>query len=156
MFSIAHTLNTAFLPIGEPAVARARRAGPCPTDALFWLCAGLGTLVGLLGPRASAMPSGSVIWLLAGAPVVEEVIFRLGLHEELLSRLHSAPVANALTALAFAAAHGLSRGTPQSLLTLLPALAIGAMYQRSRRLAPSIALHATFNAVWLTVPGLAP
>lgn len=156
MFSIAHTLNAAFLPDGEPAIAEVRRAGLSHTSGLFWLCAGLGVLAGLLGLRSSVMPSGSVIWLLAGAPVVEEVIFRLGLHEEILSRLHSAPLANALTALAFAAAHGLSRGTPQSLLTLLPALAIGAMYQRSRRLAPSIALHATFNAVWLTVPGLAP
>ncbi len=155
MLSIAHTNNAAFLTGGEPAIAGVRRAGLSHANGLFWLCAGLGVLAGLLGQRSSVMPSGSVIWLLAGAPVVEEVIFRIGLHEELLTRLHSAPAANALTALAFAVAHGLSRGTPQSLLTLLPALAIGAMYQRSRRLAPSIALHATFNAVWLAVPGLA-
>ncbi|OYT99267.1 MAG: hypothetical protein CFE40_05200 [Burkholderiales bacterium PBB1] len=156
MHLIAHTVNTVFQPKGECTVARARRAGPEPTDGLFWLCAGLGLLVVMLGPRAPVMPAGSVIWLIAGAPVVEEVIFRLGLHQELLTRLRSAPMANAFTALAFAAAHGLSRGTPQSLLTLLPALAIGAIYQRSRRLAPAVALHAAFNTAWLMVPGLAP
>ena len=156
MFSIAHTPNAAFEPGSKPAAVTARQAGLTATEGLLWLCAGLGAWVGLLVQRASVMPSGSVIWLIAGAPVVEEVIFRLGLQQELLTRLRSAPAANALTALVFAAAHGLSRGTPQALLTLLPALAIGAVYQRSRRLAPAVALHAAFNTAWLTVPGLAP
>lgn len=156
MHSIAHTDSAAFLPGSKPAIARVRRASRHHTSGLFWLCTGLGLLVGLIGHPSSVVPSGSVIWMLAGAPVVEEVIFRLGLQQELLTRLRPASAANVLTALAFAAAHGLSRGTPQALLTLLPALAIGAIYQRSRRLAPSVALHAAFNAVWLTVPGLAP
>lgn len=156
MHSIAHTDNTAFLPQAEQAVADVRRPGVDHLVGLLLLCAALSTLVGLIGHPSSVVPAGSVVWMLAGAPVVEEVIFRLGLQQELLTRLCPASAANVLTGLAFAAAHGLSQGTPQALLTLLPALAIGAIYQRSRRLAPSVALHAAFNAVWLTVPGLAP
>jgi membrane protease YdiL (CAAX protease family) len=109
----------------------------------------LGGLVWLLARQPLAMPSWSVLWLLAGAPVVEEVIFRLGLQQELLARLRSPAMANAATALAFALAHGLSQVTGQSLLTLLPALVIGVLYQRSRRVAPCIALHCAFNAIWL-------
>lgn len=123
-----------------------------PGKPVLWLCVPLGALVWLLRQRPVVMPSGSVFWLLTGAPVVEEVIFRLGLHQELLTRLRSAPAANALTALAFAMAHGLTQGTWQSLLTLLPALVIGSIYQRSRHLAPCIALHAAFNTIWLALP----
>lgn len=153
MFSIAHTDNTVSLQAGVSVFAGAclRVLG----SPLLWLCAALGALVWRFGQPPVVAPSGSVFWLLAGAPVVEEVIFRLGLQQELLTHLRSAPAANALTALVFAAAHGLSQGTSQSLLTLLPALAIGAIYQRSRRLAPSVALHAAFNTFWLAVPGLA-
>jgi membrane protease YdiL (CAAX protease family) len=125
-----------------------------PRERLLWTCGGLGALVWLLGRPPIVMPSWSVVWLLLGAPVVEEVIFRLGLHQELLTRLRSAPTANVLTALAFAMAHGLTQGTWQSLLTGLPALAIGFIYQRSRRLAPCIAVHASFNAIWLLGPSL--
>lgn len=109
----------------------------------------------LLCQPSVATPSWPVVWLLAGAPLVEEVIFRLGLHQEFLTNLQSASAANALTALVFAMAHGLTQGTWRSLLTLLPALVIGSVYQRSRRVAPCIALHAIFNALWLVVPGLA-
>ena len=124
-------------------------AYPGPSERLVLGGVCLGVLVWLLARQPLAMPSWSVLWLLAGAPVVEEVIFRLGLQQELLARLRSPAVANAATALAFALAHGLSQGTGQSLLTLLPALVIGVLYQRSRRVAPCIALHCAFNAIWL-------
>lgn len=118
------------------------------------LCSGafVAALVWLIARKPLAVPSWPALWLLAGAPVVEEVIFRLGLQQELLTRLKSAPMANAATALVFALAHGLSQGTEQSLLTLLPALALGSVFQRSRRVAPCIALHAAFNAIWLALP----
>ena len=118
------------------------------------LCSGvcLGALVWLIARQPLAVPSWSALWLLAGAPVVEEVIFRLGLQQELLARLRLPLAANVATALVFALAHGLSQATWQSLLTLLPALAIGSVYQRSRRVAPCIALHAAFNAFWLVLP----
>lgn len=89
-------------------------------------------------------------WPLIGAPIVEEIIFRLGLQSELMSRLgpRLAGLANALTALVFSLAHGLSQSSPWAWMTLLPALAIGCVYARSRRLAPCVALHATCNAIW--------
>ena len=123
-----------------------------PSARLLWSGVCLGALVWLLARQPLVMPSWSVLWLLAGAPVVEEVIFRLGLQQEFLSRVRSPAVANAATAVVFALAHGLSQGTWQSLLTLLPALAIGSIYQRSRRVAPCIALHAAFNSIWLVLP----
>ncbi len=122
------------------------------SERLLWSGVCLGALVWLIARQPLVMPSWPALWLLAGAPVVEEVIFRLGLQQELLARLRSAAVANAVTAVVFALAHALSQGTWQSLLTLLPALAIGSLYQRSRRVAPCIAVHAAFNAIWLTLP----
>ena len=121
---------------------------------LLWSSVCLGALVWLIARQPLVMPSWSAVWLLAGAPVVEEVIFRLGLQQELLTRLRSPAEANAVTALIFAMAHGLSQDTVQSLLTLLPALAIGSVYQRARRVAPCIALHAAFNAIWLALPAI--
>lgn len=152
MHSIAHTNNVDSLQAAESIVTDAgRRVQDHP---LLWLGAALSALVWQLGHPPVVVPSGSVIWLLAGAPVVEEVIFRLGLQQELLMRSCTAPVANALTALAFALAHGLSQGSWQSLLTLLPGLAMGSLYQRSRRLAPCISLPIAFNTFWLSWPGL--
>ncbi len=118
----------------------------------------LAALLWLLGRNAFDSVSWPVLWLVVGAPVVEEVIFRLGLQQELLRRLqpHSAWLANGLTALAFAVAHSLSHSPVMALLTLLPALFIGNFYQRSHRLAPCIALHAFFNLTWLALPGLNP
>ena len=123
-----------------------------PSARLLWSGVCLGALVWLLARQPLVMPSWSVLWLLAGAPVVEEVIFRLGLQQEFLSRVRSPAVANVATAVVFALAHGLSQGTGLSLLTLLPALAVGLIYQRSRRVAPCVALHAAFNAIWLVLP----
>lgn len=119
---------------------------------LLWSGVCLGALVWLVARQPLVMPPWPAVWLLAGAPVVEEVIFRLGLQQELLARLKSPTLANVLTALVFALAHGLSQGTWQSLLKLLPALAIGSVFQQSRRVAPCIALHSAFNAIWLALP----
>ena len=99
-----------------------------------------------------SFPFGLAVLLLA-APVLEETVFRAGLQEALLRRLSpgtaAAATANALTALAFMAAHLALRPSGLSALTAVPALALGALYQRSRQLAPCIALHALFNAIWL-------
>lgn len=118
----------------------------------------LAALLWLLGRNALDSVSWPALWLVVGAPVVEEVIFRLGLQQELLQRLQprSAWLANGLTALVFSVAHELSHSPVMALLTLLPALFIGHVYQRSRRLAPCIALHAFFNVTWLALPGLNP
>jgi membrane protease YdiL (CAAX protease family) len=108
---------------------------------------------------AWAMAPAHVLWLLVIAPVLEEIVFRAGLQEELLrnTRLRTAmdPVlANVLTALAFAAAHLALRPSLLAGLTVLPALLIGVVYQRQRRVAPCVALHALCNATWLLWAGV--
>ena len=118
---------------------------------------------------ALALP-GRALWLLVGAPLLEEVVFRAGLQDALLGRAgthrahwayqaHQALAANVITACAFATSHLLLRPeTPPALsaLTVLPALLIGRVYQQGRRLAPCIALHALFNALWCLQAGLLP
>jgi membrane protease YdiL (CAAX protease family) len=93
-----------------------------------------------------------VLLLVVLAPVLEEAAFRAGLHEALLARACSPAAANALTALAFAALHVLVQGSWQGALVLLPALLIGAAYNRLRRVRWCVLLHAAMNAVWLSVP----
>ena len=116
-------------------------------------------LVAITLAGAWAMAPTVALWLLLVAPVLEEIVFRAGLQEELLrkGRLRAAAgavSANVFTALAFAAAHLALLPGHLAGLTVLPALLIGAVYQRQRRLAPCIALHAFFNAIWLLWAGL--
>jgi membrane protease YdiL (CAAX protease family) len=98
------------------------------------------------------------LMLLVVAPVLEELVFRAGLHEALLRREaeRSPPAAltwpNLITALLFGAAHVALRPGLAGALTVLPAFAVGACYERRRRLLPCIALHAAFNALWLLLP----
>lgn len=129
-----------------------------PRQRLIWSGVLLAALLWMLGRSALDSVSWPALWLVVGAPVVEEVIFRLGLQQELLQRLQpdSAWLANGITALVFSVAHAMSHSPVMALLTLLPALFIGHFYQRSRRLAPCIALHAFFNVIWLALPGLNP
>lgn len=87
--------------------------------------------------------------LLVLAPLAEEIVFRAGLQEALLRRHRTARYANASTALAFAAAHVAMRPGLWAGLTLLPALLIGAVYERHRGLGRCVALHAALNAAWL-------
>jgi len=87
--------------------------------------------------------------LLVLAPLTEELVFRAGLQEGLLRRLRTPWIANALTALVFASLHVLVRGDAMAMAVAVPALLIGALYQRTRSLWPCIALHAAMNALWL-------
>ena len=89
--------------------------------------------------------------LLVLAPLAEELVFRAGLQEGLLRRLRPPWVANALTALVFALAHALVRGEAAAFAVVLPALLIGIVYQRWRRVWPCVLLHAAMNAIWLAV-----
>ena len=82
------------------------------------------------------------------APVLEETVFRAGLQESLLRRGASGAVSVLLTAGLFAAAHALLRPGPWAWATAAPALLLGGVYLRGRRLWPCIALHALFNALW--------
>lgn len=89
--------------------------------------------------------------LLFAAPLLEEAVFRAGLHEALLRHGRGLLLANALTALLFGAAHVAVRGDAGAFAVALPALAIGLVYERTRRLRWCVLLHAAMNAVWLAV-----
>jgi membrane protease YdiL (CAAX protease family) len=110
----------------------------------------LGAVAVLLaaGPGAGVSPARLAMLLLI-APVLEETIFRAGLHESLLRRSWPAGRALVATAIVFALVHALLRSDLAALAVVLPALAIGLLYQRTRRLVPCIALHAAMNALWL-------
>ncbi len=100
---------------------------------------------------ACCLPS-ALFTLLVAAPVLEEIVFRTGLQTQLM-RFASRRSANLLTASAFAVAHLLVRPSLFSALTFFPAMAIGFLFERQRRLLPCIALHAAFNATWLALFG---
>ncbi len=111
----------------------------------LWACVGVAAWVAL---QAGASPL-RVAMLLALAPLAEEVVFRAGVQEELL-RLRMSPwLANAATALAFALAHALARGSLLGLAVVAPALLLGSVYGAQRRLRWCVLLHAAMNALWL-------
>jgi hypothetical protein len=131
-----------------------RRTGRRPPHAgagaawASWVVIGL--VASLVLPGAAALRS---VWL---APLLEETVLRLGLHDALCGRLRgrAAPAASVLAALAFATAHlACARGAAavlQAAATALPAWWIGRRYERGgRRLAPCVAWHAGFNLAWL-------
>jgi len=89
-------------------------------------------------------------FLVLGAPVLEEIVFRGGLHELLLARV-SPGSANALTAAAFALGHGLTRSWWLAAAVVLPAWAVGRLYQRQRCVVPCVAAHAAMNLFWIGI-----
>ena len=104
---------------------------------------------------ATGVPAWRALVLLLVAPVAEEVVFRAGVHDELLHNGAAPWLANLLTALSFSVAHMLLLGVnPQTALVLLPALLIGAAYNRWRRLRICIALHMAMNAMWIAVQAM--
>lgn len=104
---------------------------------------------------AIGVPAWRALVLLLVAPVAEEVVFRAGLHDRLLHNSVAPWLANLVTTLAFSAAHMLLLGVnPQTALVWLPALLIGAAYNRWRRLRICIALHMAMNAQWIAVQGM--
>lgn len=104
----------------------------------------------LLSALASGHVSPRLAMLLVLAPLLEEAVFRAGVQEALLRRWHSRPyLANAVTAVAFGLAHAAVRADAAAFAAALPALLIGAVYQRSGRLRHCVVLHAAMNAAWL-------
>jgi membrane protease YdiL (CAAX protease family) len=92
-----------------------------------------------------------VLLLLLLAPLLEEAAFRAGLQEALLARRWPAHAANLLTALAFAALHVWVQGSWQAAWVVVPAVLIGAAYNRWRRVRWCVLLHAAMNAAWLAM-----
>jgi membrane protease YdiL (CAAX protease family) len=97
----------------------------------------------------TGLPPLRVFTLLLFAPLTEEIVFRAGLHEALLRRGWAALQANLATALAFGAVHMAVQFDPGAWAVALPALLMGALYQRTRRVWPCVVLHAVMNAAWL-------
>lgn len=114
----------------------------------------LALAIAAMAVHGGGVAAERIVVLLLVAPLAEEVVFRAGLHEALLRRALPANLANAATALAFAVAHAVVRGDVAALAVVLPALLIGAVYQRTRRVRHCVLLHAAMNALWL-VAGLA-
>ncbi|MDM0110790.1 CPBP family glutamic-type intramembrane protease [Variovorax sp. J22R133] len=126
-----------------------KAAAPGPTAAASLLAAGLLAATGAALAAASAHPWPLLVSLLI-APVLEETVFRAGLHDRLLDGGLAPWLANLMTAMAFCAAHLLLVGIHwQTALVWLPALLIGAAYNRWRRVRICIALHMAMNLTWL-------
>ena len=125
-----------------------------PASAAATALAALALAGGAAFATAAATPWPLVVALII-APVLEEMVFRAGLHDGLLHDGAAPWLANLLTALAFAVAHMLLLGaSAQTALVVLPALLIGAAYNHWRRLRVCIALHMSMNALWLALQRL--
>jgi membrane protease YdiL (CAAX protease family) len=105
----------------------------------------------LVGMAVASVGTGwQRIWLLLVlAPLVEECVFRAGLQEYLLARFDSAIWATALTALVFGLVHAAARADAAALVVAAPALLVGAVYWRWRKLRWCVGLHSVMNAIWL-------
>jgi membrane protease YdiL (CAAX protease family) len=99
------------------------------------------------GPAAA-----QALVLLVLAPLLEETVWRAGLHEALLRRGVRPGVAVVAVALAFAGAHLLWWGSALALAVAVPALLIGVAYQHTRRVRLCVLLHAAMNAAWWLAP----
>jgi membrane protease YdiL (CAAX protease family) len=116
------------------------------------VCAALLAQAGLLAwGLSAAMGLQALLVNLLLAPWLEEYLLRSGLQESLhRHRPTASPVpALLLCALVFAAAHVALRPDLWSACTVFPALLLGGVYARWRRLAPCALLHAFFNLLWL-------
>jgi len=136
------------------------------------------------GPFANGSFANSgwlpLFWLLVAA-VVEECVFRAGIQEALLRFMPCASkrlfpvflsstegpvpitpqwlqlsVANGLTAVLFALAHGLNRAWWLAGAALPASLLLGWIYERERRVWPCIAAHAVMNLCWYLLAAILP
>ena len=109
-----------------------------------------GGLVAFVGFASAAL--GNAYWqlwvLFMFAPLTEEIVFRLGLHEAMLSCGMGRGASNLAVALIFAGVHVFLRGELHALLVVIPAIAIGVVYGRWRMLFPCVVLHALMNGSW--------
>jgi membrane protease YdiL (CAAX protease family) len=103
-----------------------------------------------------AVPLQLVLWIksLLMAPVVEEVFFRGVVQRGL--RAHGGPlgrpwVAIAMTAVGFGLLHLGSAPAMHAALVVIPALALGWVFERTHSIPLCIALHSAANAFWLSL-----
>lgn len=92
-------------------------------------------------------------------PLLEEIVFRLGVHDALAARLPARlrvlTMANGGTAALFALAHLWSHPPGWALATAAPALVFGLVWERHRRLFVPVSVHALYNAAYLCLLGSA-
>lgn len=138
-------------------------------QATFTVAAAISTLITGASPQPiahetlrtiQASPSPLVITLLAlvavlGAPIVEEVLFRVFLQTAALRITRSAWASILITSALFALVH-LGGGVQNSEAHVLAPLfvlgaAMGVAYERTRRIAVPIAMHMAFNAINLLI-----
>jgi len=97
-------------------------------------------------------PEGTAGWvilglfLVVGAPIVEELLFR-GLLQGAFTRRLGATPAIFVTALIFCFAHILNEGPLAPFVLFPPALILGYLRHRYGKLAPGMIAHSTFNAI---------
>ena len=116
---------------------------------LLW---GAGLLMSAVVLFAAGQGQQRLAVMLVLAPLLEEAVFRAGLQEALLRRWHGLTLlANAVTAAAFSLAHVIVRGDAAAFAMVLPALLIGAIYQRTRSVTACTAVHAAMNGLWLAL-----
>ncbi len=99
---------------------------------LVFACGPVGAWLALhsgIGLGAASCTPTALLTLLLIAPIAEETVFRLGLHNFLLNRFQmrwgALSLANALVAVVFSALHALHQGSIRMLLTAVPALLLG-------------------------------
>lgn len=121
-------------------------------------------LVALAAPLIAtlAVPGGLISatmgvpawYLLLAAPVCEELLFRWGVQSRLQKcrwisgQRAGISLSNGLTGTVFVLAHLPFQGI-RALLILIPALALGRIFEQSGRVTPCILLHGWFNLCWL-------
>lgn len=105
---------------------------------------------------------GAVSFIMAVGvlPLLEEIVFRLGLHDALAARLRARfgalTLANVATAACFALAHVWAHPPAWALATFVPALVFGALWERHGRLYVPVSVHAFYNAAHLCLLAAGP
>lgn len=114
--------------------------------------------VALMSSQPLRAPSGPWAWalLVLVLPMAEELAFRGLLQGQLLRlsscrRLGPVSVANAVTSLAFAAAHLWAQPPAWALAAGLPSLVFGHLRERFGSVWPAVAMHALYNAGFFLV-----
>lgn len=94
---------------------------------------------------------GLVVAAAVGAPLAEEIMYRVFVQSGLLRLFRSAWPAILLTSVVFAAMHGGVAPTHALPGLFVFSVCLGVAYERSRRLGVPIVMHALFNAVNLAM-----
>jgi len=121
---------------------------------LVTLAAPLIALIAVQGGLLSSSLTVPAWYLLLAAPFWEEWLFRGALQRRLQDRhwsgrkLAGISLSNGLTGSVFVLAHLPFQGT-KALLILIPALALGRIFEQTDRIIACILLHGWFNLCWM-------